>query len=98
MSERQAASSREYLYAEQLAELTPWSMEAIARMVRRGVLRVGVHYFQPQGSRGRLIFKWRRVVELIEGRTGDPRDVVGEPATVALDVEEATQKLHRLLG
>lgn len=100
---------RAYLSADQLAELTPWSPDAIEKMMRRGVLVCGVHYFQPFGRRGRLLFKWDAIVALIEGRPvqSEAQAVVeGEPgraATVAtagrvLDVEKATTDLQRLLA
>jgi hypothetical protein len=100
---------RAYLSAEQLAELTPWTPDAIEKMTRRGVLMRGVHYFQPFGRRGRLLFKWDAIIDLIESRPVqfEPQAVVeGEPlraATVApvrrtLDVEKATTSLQRLLS
>jgi len=88
-----------YLYAEQLAALTPWSVEAIRKKVQRGELRLGVHYFQEQ-HRGRLIFKWAAIVELIESGTCGHKAAAGAVAPVngkALDVEKATAGLYRLL-
>jgi len=90
---------REYLSVEQLATITPWSEEAIRRMVSRGVLRKGVHYFQPLGPRSHLVFKWSAVVELIEGAP-EAEHVSGRNAaadTGGLDVEAATAALYRLL-
>jgi hypothetical protein len=91
--------TREYLNAEQLAAITPWSEQAIHRMVSRGVLRQGVHFFQPFGTRSQLVFKWRAIVNLIEGSNGaappraePPREKGG------LDVEAATAALQRMLG
>lgn len=98
---------RAYLSAEQLAELTPWTPDAIEKMIRRGVLVRDVHYFQPFGKRGRLVFKWDAIVTLIEGRRVqcEPQAVVeGEPLAAAvaarcvLDVEKATTDLQRLLA
>jgi len=88
-----------YLYAEELAELTPWSVEAIHKKVQRGELRTGVHYFQ-EGHRGRLIFKWAAIVELIEGGASDRKTAdAGVPHVngKGLDVEKATAGLYRLL-
>ena len=87
-----------YLYAHELAALTPWSVEAIHKKVRRGKLRRGVHYFQEQ-HRGRLIFKWPAIVELIENvdRRGDvPGAACGKGKV--LDVEKATAGLRKLLA
>jgi len=88
-----------YLYAEELAVLTPWSVAAIHKMVQRLELHQGVHYFQ-DGYRTRLIFKWAAIVELIEsggGRTTASNDgKIGNGRT--LDVETAAAGLRRLLG
>lgn len=98
---------RAYLSAEQLGELTPWSPDAVEKMIRRGVLIRGVHYFQPFGRRGRLLFKWDAVVALIEGRPVQSETqpmVEGDLAAAVpstrptLDVEKATTDLQRLLG
>ena len=87
-------SVRAYLSAEQLAALTPWSVGAIEKMVSRGVLRRGVHWFQPLGRRTRLVFKWTAIVALIEGGgAADPGGRRGE-----LDVERATEELRGMLG
>jgi hypothetical protein len=59
---------REYLDAKQLAAQTPWSVNAIEKMIRRGVLRKSVHWFQPFGRRTQVLFKWSAIVGLIEGR------------------------------
>ena len=40
-----APSVKPYLYADELAALTPWSVEEIDAMVKRGTLLLGVHYF-----------------------------------------------------
>jgi hypothetical protein len=86
---------REYLNAEQLAAVTPWSRKAIERLVARGVLVRGVHYFQPQGPRTPLIFKWSEIVLFIEGGGGArlPAAATGG----RLDVEATTAALERLL-
>jgi hypothetical protein len=94
---------RAYLYAEDLAELTPWTVEAIDKMVARGTLRRGIHWFQPAGRR---IFKWAAIIELIEG--GEGRDShLNTPALartnapvgrkILRNVEEATERLRRVL-
>lgn len=100
VNREEPASPRPYLYAEELSALTPWSTDAIDRMVARGILRLGVHYFQPGGRR---IFKWQAIVELIEGeRVGDPSAPAGEPRQGlrrgVLDVERTTEGFRRLLG
>jgi hypothetical protein len=82
---------REYLNAEQLAAVTPWSKKAIAHMVEKGVLVRGVHYFQPQGPGTRLLFKWSAIVAFIEGTApGVAED--GGP-----DVDATAAALERLL-
>jgi hypothetical protein len=95
---------REYLYIEQIAAVTPWSPSAIETMVRRGVLQRGKHYFQPQGPRGRLIFRWSAMVEWIEHHAQIPSVLKGSncasPPVSGMairDVEAATKALQRLL-
>jgi hypothetical protein len=102
---------RPYLSAEQLAALTPWTLDAIEKLIKRGVLVRGVHYFQPLGRRTKLIFKWEAVTALIEGlpvpsteptvvdeaRTQQPR-LVSVRAKRTIDVEKATTDLQRMLG
>jgi hypothetical protein len=84
---------REYLNAEQLAAVTPWSKKAIAHMVEKGVLMRGVHYFQPQGPGTRLLFKWSAIVEFIEhGAVGS-----GGADGRTLDVDATAAALERLL-
>lgn len=94
-----------YLSAQQLAALTPWSVRAIEKMVARGLLLRGVHYFQPFGRRSQRIFKWAAIKELIEsgGSAPLPRSMIGNPPVVGrmngqIDVEKATAELQRLLG
>lgn len=105
------AMLRPYLSAEQVTAVTPWTLDAIEKMVTRGVLVRGVHYFQPLGRRTRLIFKWDAVIAFIEGRpvpgteqtvvdeasTRGPRLVAARPKR-AIDVEKATTDLQRMLG
>lgn len=92
---------REYLYIEHLVERTPWTRVAIETMVRRGLLKRGVHYFQPTGRGGRLVFKWRTIVELIEGQlvgtTGAVIERAGTQKVSDDGVEKATEALRRLL-
>jgi len=91
---------REYLSVEQLAAITPWSEEAIRRMVSRGVLQKGVHYFQPLGRRSHLVFKWSAVVQLIEGAPEAEHLAAARNADAGgggFDVEGAAADLYRLL-
>lgn len=93
-------SGREYLSAEQLAEVTPWSVDAIEKMVRRGVLKRDVHYFQPFGRRTQLVFKWSAIVTLIEGDRRQREDMHREHVVDRkgeIDVEKAKAGLGRLL-
>jgi hypothetical protein len=97
-----ATGMREYLYIEQLAELTPWTPQAIRTMMARGVFKRGVHYFKPHGPLSRPIFSWAAVMEYI--RSEETLNDEGESAMVRLangaviDLDEATAKAHRLLG
>jgi hypothetical protein len=87
-----------YLSIEQLAALTPWSVEAIRRRMRRGFFRSGVHFFQPAGPRREVIFKWGAVQELIERGSvavSIVKPVRGRRRTI--DVEKATAELRGLL-
>lgn len=96
-----AAAAREYLNAEQLAELTPWSTDAIEKMVRRGTLKIGVHYFQPFGHRSQLLFKWHAIVALIEGQLESEHQALAAQDPLLkgpLDVAKAAENLGRLLG
>ena len=94
-----------YLSTAQLASVTPWSVVAIEKMVARGVLVKGVHFFQPFGRRSQRIFKWEAVRSLIEGGTSPiaPRceistSRVRPSAAGKIDVGKATTELQRLLG
>lgn len=94
-----AAAVREYLSTEQLAAVSPWSVAAIGKLVARGALRPGVHYFQPFGRRTKLIFKWSAIVALIEGRPADAAvNAVNKENGKVVDVERTTEELQRLLG
>lgn len=95
---------REYLSAEQLAALTPWTVEAIRRMVSRGILRRGIDYFQPFGSRTQLLFKWRAIRRLIEGdhapdREDEASGVLHSPTrgTQGVDASAVASALRGLL-
>lgn len=90
---------REYLSADQLAEVTPWSVDAIAKMVKRGVLKRGVHCFQPFGRRTQLVFKWSAIVALIEGHSTDCSTSAARVlGPFGVGVEKATANLRGLLG
>jgi hypothetical protein len=90
---------REYLHAEQLAAVTPWSVDAIEKMVRRGTFRLGVQYFQPHGRGTKLIFKWSAIVMLIESGMGADESAGRSPESGrGIDVEKATTGLRRLLA
>ena len=94
-------SVREYLSAEQLAEVTPWSVDAIEKMVHREVLKRNVHYFQPFGRRTQLVFKWSAIVTLIEGDHTKIDDTHSEHVVERrgqIDVEKAKAGLGRLLS
>lgn len=91
---------RPYLYIEQLAELTPWSAEAIRTMIRRRVFRLGVHYFKPHGPNSRPIFCWKAIEEYIERGGGESHKEETIPLANGrvVNLNEATTKAHRLLG
>jgi hypothetical protein len=95
---------RPYLSAEQLAALTPWSVEAIRRMIRRDILRSGVHYFQPAGRGGQVIFKWSAIIGFIEGDARTASAMVGTRASESVqngqivDVDAAAEEAKRLLS
>lgn len=87
---------RQYLNAEQLAAVTPWSPDAIRRMVTRGTLKKNVHYFQPLGPRTQMLFKWAAIIAFIE--VGEAKAPPPPPAAVEEpDVEAITATLERLL-
>jgi len=98
--EASGRSVREYLSAEQLAKVTPWSLSAIEKMVSRGVLKRDVHYFQPFGRRTQLVFKWSAIVAMIEGDRTESNDTGGQHVVETrgqIDVEKAKAGLGRLL-
>ena len=91
---------REYLYIEQLAELTPWTEDAIRTMMSRGKLNRGTHYFKPYGAHSRPIFKWSAIVQLIEG--GGELEASDETIPLAggmvINLDEATNQISKLLN
>jgi len=96
---------RPYLSIQQLAEVTPWTAGAIRKMVARGVMQLGVHYFRPLGRRREVVFKWAAIVALIEGSTircpaaTMVDDRTGSAAAhKGIDVEQATASFEALLG
>lgn len=102
-SAEEAAAPRPYMSAQQLAAVTPWTVEAIRKMIGRGVLKRNVHYFQPIGRRA-LVFKWSAIRTLIEEQphaaegaeeTKQPRRAA---TTVGMDVDQVAKDLQRLLG
>jgi hypothetical protein len=83
---------RPYVSSAQLAQLTPWTPEAIDKLVARGQLVQGVHWFQPAGPRSTRVFKWDAICAYIEGR--DTRDAkAAEPEEGAAHVIEAVSRL-----
>jgi hypothetical protein len=94
-------SRREYLSAAQLAEVTPWTVDAIEKMIRRGILKENRHYFRPFGHRTQRIFKWHAIVTLIEGDHTKSDDMQREHVVETrgqIDVEKAKAGLGRLLS
>ena len=91
---------RQYLYINQLAELTPWSEQAIRTMMSRGSLVEGIHYFKPNGPGSRPIFSWRAVVQYIEGgrvAADDAGATIKLADGTVIDLDEATKQAARLL-
>jgi hypothetical protein len=89
---------REYLSVEQLAERTPWSADAIRRMVTRGQLHRDVHYFQPLGRTTQLIFKWSAIVAFIEGERVEERHAAPITDPGGETVVQAERALRRMLS
>jgi len=89
----EAASRREFLYIEQLAELVPWSPQAIRTLVSRGKLKQGVHFFKPMGPTSRPIFRWSAVRDFIENgdanATGEGTIVLANGAVVIVEGDDA---------
>lgn len=60
-----SVAPKPYLSIAELAQVTPWTNQAIRTMISRGIFRRGVHYF---AVRRRPVFKWSAIVAFIEGR------------------------------
>jgi hypothetical protein len=89
---------REYLHADELAARTPWSVEAINRMVSRRILQPGVHFFQPFGRGSQRLFKWSSIVALIERPEAVSTTANSSRKHRVLDIEAATAALQGQLG
>lgn len=91
---------REYLYIDQLADLTPWSPQAIRTMIARGIFKENVHYFRPKGAASRPIFSWAAVVKYIECEDSEaaPAGSVPLASGGVIDLDEAAKEARRLLG
>ncbi len=85
---------REFLYTEQLAERTPWTVGRIRNMISDGTFREGKHYYRPKGPGSRPIFKWSAVVEFIE--TGKQPEIRIEVPPVEV-LDEDTRQARALL-
>jgi len=66
-----APALKPYLSIAELAQLTPWTDQAIRTMISRGVFREGQHFVYVGR---RPVFKWAAIVGFIE--QGPPRDRV----------------------
>jgi hypothetical protein len=85
----------------QLAAATPWTVNAIRKMMARSILKRGVHYFQPLGRRREVVFKWSAIVAMIEQQPYGGQELDGAPRqqrSANIDVEQATANFERLLG
>lgn len=89
----------EFLTAEQLAEVSPWTEGAIDRMRSRGRFKKGVHWFQFGGPRSQILYHWPAIKRLI---TGEPEPApagtvrLANGKEVRIDAEEERQ-VARLL-
>jgi hypothetical protein len=52
-----------YPSIDEIAALTPWTVQAIRSMIKRGVLIENRHYFRVGR---RIVFKWSAIVDFIE--------------------------------
>jgi len=86
---------RQYLYVEQLAELTPWSAGRIRNMICDSTFIEGKHYYRPNGPGSRPIFSWSAVVEFIEGISQSEVRIEVPPVEV---LDEDTRKARALLS
>jgi hypothetical protein len=93
-SEIASVPIRQYLYVEQLAELTPWSPGRIRNMISDGTFREGTHYYRPNGPGSRPIFSYRAVVEFIEGANQPDVRIEVAPTEV---LDEDTRQARALL-
>jgi len=96
-----AGAVRPYLSIGQLAAATPWTVNAIRKMMARSILKRGVHYFQPLGRRREVVFKWSAIVAMIEQQPYGGQELDGAPRqqrSANIDVEQATANFERLLG
>lgn len=84
---------RVYLSTVQLIEVGPWSGDEIDAMIRRGIFRRGLHYFQ-RAPRARRVFSWPAIVAMIEGT--EPHLAESARAN-RVDVNDAKAKLQGLL-
>jgi hypothetical protein len=86
---------RQYLYIEQLAQLTPWTAGRIRNMICDGTFREGTHYFRPNGPGSRPIFSWRALVDFIEGANLPEVRIEVAPIEV---IDDDTRKARALLS
>src|SRR6266478_2521843 len=103
------AAASQYLSSLEVCQRTPWSVDAVQKMIHRGVLRRGIHFFQPAGRRTRLFFSWPALRALIEGQAIPPgpepvlveqrpaKNQAAPPRRMIIDVQKATTDLQRLL-
>ena len=93
-----AAQLKPYVSVAELAALTPWSESAIRTMIARGVFQRGIHYFQPAGRKGQIVFRWDAVVRYIEGEPTVPTQGIRLADGTVVDLEEAEKQARRLLA
>jgi len=72
---------RRYFSTRELAERGPYTEDAIRRMVSRGTLRRGVHWFQPGGRKGRIVFDIEAIDAFIR-KAPDTAPRLSTPPTV----------------
>jgi hypothetical protein len=83
-----------------LAQLTPWTPDAIRTMISRGLFKLGVHYYKPHGPGSRPIFCYRAVVDYIQGTELQSRsedDAIRLADGTVIDLDQATKQAARLL-
>lgn len=68
--ELEPSRPKPYLSIHEVSLLTPWTEQAIRTMMARGVLKLGVHYFDVGRRR---VFKWTAVVAFNEGKHEEER-------------------------